>query len=345
MKHSSIDGELRRQGLLRYVLLLGLFFTLKGYQSLDGDQAYRLPLLLHRQDSSVYADDPFVRSFDDFNPHRGSLLVLDVLTRVLGLAPGLLFLFVLTFLTTCWGIDQIARATWPEDRSAVGIVAICLLLVAKAGNIGTNHLFEAMLLDRVMGLSLGWLAIGWLLSDLDHGWPKAAVALGLSTLIHPSLGLQFILIVSGACVVLAVVGGPAGVGWSKMLKVVMALSVAATPGLYINLWSGQSLLAGLSASDFWTLAVELQSPQHMLPHLWRMPQWLAWLSYLGLALLPGDGMRSRSRAAVESDPKASNGWPVARVRLLVILGVVLVWLAGSWVAIERLHQARFTVFQ
>ena len=31
--------------------------------------------------------------------------------------------------------------------------------MARAGNIGTNHLFEAMVLDRLMALSLGWLAL------------------------------------------------------------------------------------------------------------------------------------------------------------------------------------------
>ena len=56
-----------RSGLF-YVLLLGLYLTLRGYHSFDGDQAYRLPLLLHRQDPSLYAEDPFVRSFDQFNP-------------------------------------------------------------------------------------------------------------------------------------------------------------------------------------------------------------------------------------------------------------------------------------
>ena len=86
---------------LGYCLILGLYFTLRGYHSLDGDQAYRLPLLLHRLDPAVYAADPFVRAFDTFNPHRGSLLVLGGATGLLGLAAGLLVVFVLMFLATC----------------------------------------------------------------------------------------------------------------------------------------------------------------------------------------------------------------------------------------------------
>ena len=52
---------------------------------------------------------------------------------------------------------------------------------------------------------------------------------------------------------------------------------------------------------FWLLSVELQSPQHMLPHLWRMPQWLAWGCYLVLAAL---AILDRP-AAAEADPAAT----------------------------------------
>jgi hypothetical protein len=99
------------------------------------------------------------------------------------------------------------------------------------------------------------------------------------------------------------------------------------PGLALNLAPGGSLLEGLSTADFWSLAVELQSPQHMLPHLWRMPQWLAWSSYLVLAAL------------------ALGQWSGARVRLVAMLTVSLVALFAAWVAIECLRQPQITVFQ
>ena len=147
-------GRERRRWLI-YVVILGLYLSLRGYHSFDGDQTYRLPLLLHHQDPSVFADDPFVRAFDAFNPHRGSLLVLDLVTRPLGLSAGLFLIFVLTFAATCLGVDRLARAIWPEAGPLAGPVAVGLLLAAKAGNIGTNHLFEAMVLDRLMAFALG----------------------------------------------------------------------------------------------------------------------------------------------------------------------------------------------
>src|SRR3954447_13875049 len=118
------------------LLILGLYLTLRGYHSRDGDQAYRLPLLLHRQDPALFADDPFVRAFDAFNPHRGYLALLDVASRPLGLSAGIFALFVTTFAATCLGLDRLARAVWPESGKNVGLVAIGLALTAKAGNIG-----------------------------------------------------------------------------------------------------------------------------------------------------------------------------------------------------------------
>ncbi len=154
---------------LFYALILGFYLTCRGYHSLDGDQAYRLPLLLHQQDSRVFADDPFVQAFEAFNPHRGSLMVLDLVTRPLGLSAGLFTIFVLTFGATCLGVDRLSRAVWPDAGSNVGLVAVGLVLVAKAGNIGTNHLFEAMVLDRLTAFALGWLAFAYVVADPVRG--------------------------------------------------------------------------------------------------------------------------------------------------------------------------------
>ena len=97
-----------------FAILFSMYLTLRGYHSFDGDQAYRLPLLLHRQDPSLYADDPFVLAFDVFNPHRCYLTLLNVASRPFGLAATLAGLFALTWVATAVGIDRLARAAWPE---------------------------------------------------------------------------------------------------------------------------------------------------------------------------------------------------------------------------------------
>src|SRR5262245_6042799 len=98
-----------------FFLILGVSLSARGYHSRDNDQAYRLPLLLHRQAPALFADDPFVRGFDTFNPHRGYIALLDLASRPLGLSLGLFVLFVVTFAATCAGIDRLARAVWPEN--------------------------------------------------------------------------------------------------------------------------------------------------------------------------------------------------------------------------------------
>ena len=149
-------------GWLVYAILLGLYLSARGYHSFDGDQAYRIPLLLHQQDPKLYAGDPFIQAIDAFNPHRGWLLVLDLVTRPLGLSFGLFLLFVLTFAATCLGLDRLARGIWPKLPPGTGLAAVALVLAAKAGNIGTNHIFEAMVLDRQIAFALGWLALAQL---------------------------------------------------------------------------------------------------------------------------------------------------------------------------------------
>ena len=175
---------------LVWLLVLGLYVSLRGYQSRDGDQAYRLPILLHQQDPALFADDPFVRAFDAFNPHRGYLTLLDAVSRPLGLSAALAVLFAATFTVTVVSLDRLARVVWPEAGPKVGLVAVGLFLITKAGNVGTNHLFEPMLLDRLIGFALGWLALALVVERPDRGRWLAALAIGLATLIHPSVGLQ-----------------------------------------------------------------------------------------------------------------------------------------------------------
>ena len=141
------------------MIILGLYLSLRGYHSFDSDQAYRLPLLLHRQDPTLFAADPFVRAFDVFNPHRGTLLVLDLVTRPLGLCGGAPARFRSDL---CWDVPWCRSAdagSLARSGSSGGMAAVGLILAAKAGNIGTNHLFEAMVLDRLMAFAIGWLAL------------------------------------------------------------------------------------------------------------------------------------------------------------------------------------------
>ena len=105
-----------------------------------------------------------------------------LVTRPLGLSAGLFLIFVLTFAATCLGVDRLARAVWPEAGLEVGPIAVGLLLAAKAGNIGTNHLFEAMVLDRLMAFASGWLALAEAVVNPGRGQWRSMAAIALATL-------------------------------------------------------------------------------------------------------------------------------------------------------------------
>jgi hypothetical protein len=315
--------------------LLGVFWTARGYESFDGDQAYRLPLLLARQNPAVFARDPFVRAFDAFNPHVGWLWLLDLVSRPLGLAASLAALFVFTYAAMTVGILKISRSISTVRGS--GFVAIALFLAARAGNIGTNHLVESMVLDRQIALAAGWLAIAiWICSKPSwRGHVLAAGCLAFAGLIHPSLGLQ-----------LAMVCAVSGVAWTfgwrstdfdrrSLVNLLGGCLLGALPSLGFAAGSAATLTRGLALDEFRALAVEIQGPQHLAPWLWRFDQWSAALAYLALAIV---AIRERS---VASRDAASAGLG----RLALMLGCLVAGLGAAWVGVAMVRDFRLTLFQ
>lgn len=313
------------------LILLGGYVTLRGYHSLDGDQAYRLPLLLHQQDASLYADDPFVTAFDVFNPHRGVLTFLDGLSRLVGLNAALFLAFSAAFLLTVSALDRLARAVWPASPPGVGLTAIVLVLLTKAGNIGTNHLFEAMFLDRLLALGLGWQCLALLVEQPRRLAIVGAPMIATACWIHPSLGLQLGMLLIAGLLVAGAFPAQSGISGRLGLGLAASLAVGLAPSFMLMASQGGRLFAGLSADDFRSLCLEIQSPQHMLPHLWREPQWLAFFCFpiwAGLGVLQAD-----------------RPWPVARLRWAGLLGINLIALLCAWIAIEPLANLRIAVFQ
>ncbi|WP_152049447.1 DUF6798 domain-containing protein [Tautonia marina] len=337
---------------MAYALLFGLSLTLGGYRSLDGDQAYRLPLLLHQQDPAVFADDPFIRAFDAFNPHRGYLTLLDGPSRLIGLPAALFLLYAMTYGVTCLGVRSLARSIWPKSGEWVGVLAVALLLLADAGNIGTNHLFEPMLLDRLIAFGLGWVALALFVRGFERcsispspdlrapprsiwgrGMGVLAIAglIGLAGLVHPALGMQLGMLLAAGWLLGLIVPGRLAMDRRSAALGLVALAVALLPTALMQAPQKAALFEGLDPETFRVLSFTVQGPQHMLPHLWRPMQWLAWFAYVSLA---GVTLCDLGRP-----------WSVARSRCVALLGILLAALALAWVAIEVLGDPRVTIFQ
>jgi hypothetical protein len=146
---------------------------------------------------------------------------------------------------------------------------------------------------------------------------------------------------------------------------VAALGLALVPWGVLYLGQSRRLYEGLPPEEFVLLSAELQSPQHMVPHLWRLPQWLAFGCYLILALqsflrpspwaarILGCGER-QSVAATLNDPPLSPlrkggimraPWPIARVRLTIVMAVNLAGLGLAWLAVDAFKHPAVTLFQ
>lgn len=316
---------------LPFALILGLYLTGHGYHSRDGDQAYRLPLLIARLDPSAYVGDSFVEAVRAFNPHAGYLALLDVSSRVVGLSAALAILYGGTFLATCGAVARLAKSCWPSIGPTTGWTAAGLVMLAKAGNIGTNHLFEPLLLDRLVAQAIGWWALALAVERPSRGVGMGPVLIVLAGIVHPSLGLQIGMLLGSSWVWWGL--RPKATGVARGLGALGAIGVGLSmaPGAWFATTRGALVTSGMPADDLLRLAGYVQSPQHMIPHLWRGPQWLAWGSYLALAGVSVFASRN-SRAE-------------GRARLNRMLAASLIGLFAAWWAIERAGDLRVTLFQ
>ena len=334
-----------------WLILLGATLTVMGYESRNGDQAYRLPLLLHRHDPTLFADDPFVAAFATFNPHAGYLALLDASQRVVGLSATLFLGWVCAFGLTAFALARIAR--WVASLSptptrdaglALGLTASALAMIDRAGNIGTNHVFASMLLDRMIAHGLGWSAAAlW----ITGSWQAALcgpVLIGAAAWIHPALGLQWGMVL-GACWIIEALGGSrlrpcrrsqphqSFFGRGPQTAAVLTL-VMLSPNLAALPSQSRALLEGLDPQTFLILSAWIQSPQHMLPGQWRFEQWAAFGCH-GVLAVPG--LVTLVGALRRGDPRAGR---------LILLGVVLgLFLLASWVAVVVMEDLKATLFQ
>lgn len=257
---------------LRILIATGVILTLGGYESRVIDQCYRLPILEKRLDPSSFPMDPFVDSFKDFNPHQVYVELISMGAKTVGLSLTLFLLHIVTVAFCISAIWRIRKSLWPELPEWSDWLLVSMFALLKAGNLGTNHLWEDHLLDRQIGFTLGWLALA---EFLDSGTRKTwtiPILIGSMALIHPGLGVLTSTLWLG---IFLIVFGIGMVRLNTFAQFSVSLIAAMIPWAVIYLPQASVMKLGVGKSEFWALATELQGPQHMRPIFWRESQWLS----------------------------------------------------------------------
>ncbi len=293
---TSESDSTRLASTIRLATAVGAVVTLGGYQSRVVDQCYRLPIVARMNDQALYAADPFVRAFDSFNPHWGYGHLLNSLSAVTGLSAALFGLYAATLALSVASLWRIRRALAPAAPPWADWLVVAGFVLCRAGNIGTNHLWEDHLLDRQIGFALLWFALAeWLGGERRRSW-SIPVAVGLTAIVHPGLGVLVAALWAGVFIAGLAIGETHK---RDTMRFLVILALAMIPWAVAYLPQSKTLAEGIDPALFWSLATELQGPQHMRPVHWRESQWWAAFAILaaglgGLAL----NRREFDRAAV-----------------------------------------------
>lgn len=316
--------------LVELLIACGLVITINGYESRVVDQCYRLPILERMIDPQAFPADQFVQAFDKFNPHLGYLRILQFSSSLFGLSISLFLLYCITAFLNIYSVWRIRELVFPDLPEWTNWLLLLLLVLCKAGNLGTNHIWEDHLLDRQIAFALGWFALAcWLEANESIYW-KIPVITGLIAIIHPGLGLLNLALWCGLF------------SWNFIFAAFPREKVLFFFGVFLlsmlpwaRLYLGQSsvLKAGVSPDLFWQLATEIQGPQHMRPSLWRSSQWYAAFSLLALGFIQFFWMIPE-KVPQKVHQRASQ-WI-----LMIVFGLFV-----SWPAIEYFHDINITLAQ
>jgi hypothetical protein len=303
-------------GALRLATAVGAVVTASGYQSRVVDQCYRLPIVTRMRDSTAFANDPFVQAFDTFNPHLGYGKLIIGVSSIIGDSAALFVLHIATLALAIWSIFRIRESLFPELPRWSDWVLISAFVLCRAGNIGTNHLWEDHLLDRQIGYSLLWFALAEWIGGRERRFATIPLTVGLMAIVHPGLG------VLTAALWTAVFGLGALLSSSSLKETVRfgsLLAIVMIPWAILYLPQSKTLTEGIDSDLFWSLATELQGPQHMRPVHWREPQWWAALTFL---VIGAGGLFSQRSTCNRPASKRALHWAlpiIAGLALAVIL--------------------------
>ncbi len=295
-------------------LCLALYLIRFGYSYGQSDQDEFLPLLLHRMDPPLLANDWFVQTQQaSFSIRAYFALVLHGLALVFPLPLAVFVLYVVSWGGMAHGVFRLAG--WLSGNRLAAFIAVpAVLLATPQWTLGGNDFAHGMLVPSMTAWALG---LQGLVAALEGRLTAAGAWIGVATWMQALVGLQLALL--GALVALL---ARTGAG-SNVFRLIGLYALMAAPAL-APLFYQQFTAAPLPEVDLFYVMAQFRNPHHYLFDSFTTP------SIIRFSLLVAGGLA---------------GWYLARpfvdahrLRMVVgILAVIAMIGAGTYVATEGWH--------
>lgn len=271
-------------GFAATLLAIALHFLRFGYAYASGDQDELLSLVIHRLDSSLFANDWFVMSQSAGIGVRS--YVVGLLTYLAQVMP--IWVAVLVVHLASWfmvGMATYHLATLLTRSRLSGMVTMVIVLVfTPQWTLGGNDLIH----NTFVPSSLSWgFALTGLLLHLRHRPAAAGGLLGIATLFQALVGLQVMLVVVWD-LLLRLRLNRLRRQWVPTTFAIGSYAVVSAPILIPLILQQLGPDSGDSSfPSLFYIVAEFRNPHHYLPMSFPLG---AWLKFAALAIAGGMGL-------------------------------------------------------
>ena len=271
--HPVLDSPLNLGALL--LVMFGVHLWLNQYTCFRTDHLTQIPLLMKRDDPTLFMRDWFMTTYGHFELRRFHLMLLEAGRALVGLAQGILLFYALAIAGTFAAWIALARRF--TGSTMAGLAVIALAIFVRDREIGSNHLIEEALIPRAEGFVLAWWSFVLLVREGRRAsWGLAAgVLMATAGYFQPAVAIQFALPLT-----LWVLFDRRYCTLPRLGLFLLALLAPMVLRLS-RMAGGFSEATTLSDTEQIQLAAWLRHPHHMIPHLWKEN----WVVFAGLAVL------------------------------------------------------------
>ena len=300
-----------------FLLLIFSAYLLRfGYGFGFSDQDEFLPLIMHWQDTELFARDWFVmEQASSFGVRTIFARVLYLLSLAAPLKVIVAILHFSTFAAVATAIFRIANKLY-RNRLTAGLAVFMVVLLTSRWNPGGNDLFHSMLVPS----SMSWALALWSFERVLYKQYLMAGALsGAAMLIHPLVGLQVGVVIA---VSIFFTEAPRK---RAMIAFLAPFLIVATP-LIVVLAGWESYEPAYSSNfsaEF--ILTQLRAPHHYIPSAFQASSVvkLAIISIIGVVILWTERLplvASRRFLSYQDGPARQYLLTTSIILLLLLLG-------------------------